>query len=236
MNPREFVNKYRVYFGDKAPLPIVVKYSKEPYGSLENISGCMFKQLHRAYNGESVSLCKNNLTCGGGKLYTGLGPTPLGVYNFVSNIEKYKQNPEITKKSILFINAQTAEKPFINFIRIDKLENFDDTEGLIFFADPDVISGLYTWANYDQVDINTVQSPWGSGCSSTVTAIVNENRENGKHCFIGLFDISARVFFKSNIISFSIPMSRFKEMLDTIDKCCVSGSPAWLKLRKRINR
>lgn len=236
MNTIEFVHKYREYFGEKSPLPIVVKYSVEPYGSLDNIGGCMFKQFHKAYNGETVSLCNNNFTCGGGKLYTGLGPTPPGVYNFVSNIEKYKKNPDITNKSISLINAQLNKKPFINFLRVDKLEDFDDAEGLIFFADPDVVSGLFTWANYDQEDINTVQSPWGSGCSATVTALVNENKNNGKHCFIGLFDVSARIFFKSNIISFSIPMSRFKDMLETMDKCCISGAPAWLKLKKRINK
>ena len=236
MRPLEFVSKYKEYFGEKSPLPTVVKYSNKPYGTLENIRGCIFKQFHKAYNGVSVSFCEETLTCGGGKLYTGLGPTPPGVYNFVSNVEKYKLNPEIAKKSISFINAQPAGKPFINLIRIDKLENFDEVEGLIFFADPDVVSGLFTWANYDQEDINTVQVPWGSGCSDTVTALVNENRKNGKHCFIGLFDVSARIFFKSNIISFSIPMSRFKEMCDTMDKCCVSGAPAWLKLKKRINK
>ena len=236
MNLIEFINKYKEYFGEKSPLPIVVKYSVEPYGTIENIEGCMFKQFHKAYNGTTVSFCKENLTCGGGKLYNGLGPTPPRVYNFVSNIEKYKQNSDIANKSISLINAQLTEKPFINFIRIDKLENLKDAEGLIFFADPDVISGLFTWANYDQEDINSVQSPWGSGCSATVTALVNENRKNGKHCFIGLFDVSARIFFKSNIISFSIPMSRFDEMLETMDKCCVSGAPAWLKLKKRINK
>lgn len=236
MNSIEFVSKYREYFGEKTLLPIVVKYSVEPYGTLENISGCMFKQFHKAYNGGSVSFCNYNFTCGGGKLYTGLSPIPLGVYNFVSNIEKYKQSPGIAKKSISFINPQQIEKPFINFIRIDKIENFEGAEGLIFFADPDVVAGLFNWANYDQEDINTVQCPWGSGCSATITALVNENRKKGKHCFIGLFDVSARIFFKSNIISFSVPMSRFNEMLETMDKCCVSGAPAWLKLKKRINK
>lgn len=236
MKPIEFAEKFKEYFGEKSQLPIVVKYSIEPYGTLENIGGCMFKQFHKAFNGESISFCKGTLTCGGGKLYNGLGLIPPGVYNFVSNIEKYKQNPVIAEKSISLINPQLSEKPYINFIRVDKLENFEDTEGLIFFADPDVISGLFTWANYDHEDINSVQSPWGSGCSATVTALVNENKRNGRHCFIGLLDVSARIFFKSNIISFSIPMCRFEEMLKTLDKCCVSGAPAWLKLKKRINK
>ena len=235
MTPGEFVELYLKYFGNNASLPIAVFYSDKPEIESKTIPGCMFKQFHRAYRGETVSFCENKFTCGGGKLYLGLGPIPDNVYNFVSNIEKYKKNPEITKTSISLINAQKDNSKYINFKRIDKLDSFDNIEGLIFFANPDLLSGLFTWANYDMEDINSVQSPWGSGCSSTVTALVNENRRNGNHCFLGLFDISARPFFKSDILSFSIPMSRFKVMQETMSECCIAGAPAWEKLKKRIN-
>ena len=236
MTPKEFTDLYLKYFGEKAPLPIAVFYSDQPGIESKTIPGCMFKQFHRAYNGETVIFSEETLTCGGGKLYLGIGPIPDRVYNFVSNVEKYKKNPEIAQASISQINAQKDKRKYINFKRIDKLDNFEGIEGLIFFATPDVLSGLFTWANYDVEDINAVQSPWGSGCSSTVTALVNENRKNGSHCFIGLFDVSARPFFKSDILSFSIPMSRFKTMQGTLSQCCVAGAPAWDKLKKRINR
>lgn len=235
MTPKEFIHLYNKYFGEKAPLPIAVFYSDQPEVESKTIQGCMFKQFYRVYKGETVSFSENNLTCGGGKLYLGLGPIPDRVYNFVSKVEKYKRDAEITKISISHIDAHKASHKFINFKRIDRLEKFDGIEGLIFFATPDILSGLFTWANYDMEDINAVQSPWGSGCSSTVTALVNENRKNGKHCFIGLFDVSARPFFRSDILSFSIPMSRFKEMQETLSSCCVAGAPAWGKLIKRIN-
>lgn len=236
MKPIEFLTKYAEYFGEKAQLPIAVRYSNEPLGRLDNIAGCLFKQFHKAYRGETVSLGASNFTCGGGKLYTGLGPVPERVYNFVSTYERYKSCPKIAEESISLIGAEMNPKTYINFIRIDKLDDFNDVEGVIFFADPDVVSGLFTWANFDTPDINSVQTPWGSGCSSTITALVNENKKDGKHCFIGLFDVSARVFFRSNVISFSIPYSRFKEMLLTMDECCVGGAPAWVKLKKRINK
>ena len=235
MNPKEFCSLFMEYFGKKAPLPIAVFYSEYPDKETKAIPGCMFKQLHRAYKGETVSFCEDTLNCGGGKLYLGIGPLPERVYNFVSKVEKYKRDPELTKASITLIDAKKEEKRFINFKRIDKLDSFEGCEGLIFFASPDVLSGLFTWANYDQEDINSVQSPWGSGCSSTITALVNENRKNGYHCFLGLFDVSARPFFKSEILSFSIPMSRFRVMQETLSECCVAGSPAWNKLKKRIH-
>lgn len=235
MTPTEFVSRYYEYFGEAAPLPIAIVYSDKPMGEVKSIPGCMFKQFHRAYNGETVTLDAAHFTCGGGKLYAGLGTTPERVYNFVSNIERYKSNPATARCSINSIDARQSDKPFINFIRVDRLETFDDMEGLMFFVSPDILSGLFTWANYDQEDINAVQSPWGSGCSTTITSLVNENRKGGKLCFIGMLDVSARPFFKSDILSFSIPKSRLDEMCETLNKCCVSGAPAWLKVKKRIN-
>ena len=235
MKPTDFISQYTEFFGDSATLPIAVVYSDTPMGEISKVPGCMFKQFHRAYRGETVTLDADNFTCCGGKLYSGLGPVPERVFNFVSLCERYKQSPETARKSIEAIGAERSGKPYLNFVRIDRLDTFNDMEGLIFFANPDVISGLFTWANYDSDDINAVQSPWGSGCSTAITSLVNENRKGGKHCFIGMLDVSARPFFRQDIISFAIPKSRFDEMCETMSQCCVSGAPAWLKVKKRIS-
>lgn len=235
MTPRQFIELYTAYFGENAPLPIAVIYTDSPLGELRQIPGCLFKQIHRAYNGEPVTFCADNLACGGGRFYAGFAPAPKGVFNFVSLCEKYKASPEIAEQSIRMIDVHPALKSYLNFIRIDRLDSFDGIEGVIFFVTPDVMSGLFVWANFDSTDINSIQSPFGSGCSSTITTLVNENRRGGKHCFIAMFDISARPYFRPNILSFSIPLSRFREMCGTLLQCCVSGAPAWLKVRKRIN-
>lgn len=235
MRPNEFIKTYKNCFGDKAPMPLAVVYSNEPMSVPVNIPGCMFKQFHRAYNGETVSFSTDNLTCGGGKLYSGLGPVQERIYGFVSNTERYKQSPELVRKYIDDLNPRLSEKPYLNILPVGKLDSFDEIEGLVFFVTPDVLSGLFAWANYDSDDPNTVMSPWGSGCASTITCIVNENRKSGKHCFIGMMDVSARPYFRPDILSFSIPRSRFIEMCGTMQECCIAGSPAWLKVRKRIN-
>lgn len=235
MKPQEFISQYKEFFGEAAPLPIAVAYTEKPLSEIKAVPECMFKQFHRAFNGTTISLDAENLTCGGGKAYTGLAPLPERVYSFVSNIEKYKDSPATTQTCIESVGPKLSDKPYINFIRIDSLGSFDRIEGLIFFVNPDILSGLFAWANYDTRDINAVRSPWGSGCSSTVTALVNENRNGGKHCFIGLLDVSARPFFRSDIMSFSIPKSRLDEMLLTLSNCCVADSQAWNKIKKRIN-
>ena len=54
--------------------------------------------------------------------------------------------------------------------------------------------------------------------------------------FIGLFDPSVRRYIHENILSFTIPMSRFREMYYTIQDSCLSNTPAWGKIRERICR
>lgn len=235
MNPSEFIAEYHECFGADVRLPLAVVYTDKPISEPRHITGCMFKQFHRAYNGETVTFDAESLTCGGGKLYTGLGPVQERVYDFVSKVERYKQSPELVRGYITALNPRLSEKPYLNIVPVGNLDNFDEMEGLIFFVAPDVLSGLFAWANYDSSDQNAVMSPWGSGCASAITTMVNENRSRGKHCFIGMLDVSARQYFRPDTLTFSIPRSRFVEMCITMKECCVSGSPAWFKIKKRIN-
>lgn len=235
MTTSDFISEYRECFGASAPLPLAVVYTDMPLSEPRNITGCMFKQFHRAYNGETVTFDAESLTCGGGKLYTGLGPTQERIYDFVSKIERYKQSPELVRSYIANLNPRLSEKPYLNIVPIESLDRFDEIEGLMFLVTPDMLSGLFAWANFDTTDLNAVMCPWGSGCASAITTMVNENQAGGKHCFIGMLDVSARQFFRPDILSFSIPRSRFTEMCVTMRQCCLSGSPAWLKVKKRIN-
>jgi hypothetical protein len=53
------------------------------------------------------------------------------------------------------------------FKRWDNLEKEDNPEVVIFFAQPNVLSGLFTLANFDESRPEGVFTPMGSGCSSS---------------------------------------------------------------------
>ena len=55
------------------------------------------------------------------------------------------------------------------FARIDRVEHFDGLEGILFLATPDILSGLTTWAYFDNNSPDTVMAMFGSGCCSVVT-------------------------------------------------------------------
>jgi hypothetical protein len=123
---------------------------------------------------------------------------------------------------------------YLNFASIASIRNFDKLEGLVFFATPDVLTGLVSWAQFDNNNPDAVSVPFGSGCSTVVAQTIVENQNNGQRVFLGMFDPSARPQVEANILSLSIPMSRFKKMYYTLNNSCLSGSRAWLKVKERI--
>lgn len=236
MEIKEFIENYVNAFGEAAGLPVVLWYSDEAAGVLDKIPGCFFKCMPAVRAGKTiVSMNADVISCGGGKFYTGFTDMPEHVPTFVSLKEKYKQTPEMVLESIAEINRMVATKKYLNFARIDKMESFNGLEGLIFFATPDVLSGLTTWAFFDNNAPDTVTALFGSGCTAVVANVVKENRNQGRRTFLGLFDPSVRPYIEPEVLSFAIPMSRFREMYDTMTTCCLFGTHAWEKVRKRIN-
>ncbi|MDR2913777.1 MAG: DUF169 domain-containing protein [Tannerella sp.] len=230
-----FINNYREAFGESAELPVVFWYSDTPVAETEKINGCFFKALRSVRDGKPVSLNAENIGCGGGKFYTGFTEMPAHIPNFVSVKEKYKETPELMLDFLKQFGVPRTIKKYLNLTRIDKIDSFNDVEGIIFFATPDILSGLTTWAYFDNNSDDAVTSKFGSGCSTVITDTVIENKKNGKRTFIGFFDLSVRPHIEENIISFSIPMSRFKEMYHTMRNSSLFGTSAWSKLRDRIN-
>lgn len=234
MGIKEFIADYREAFGSKAPLPLLFGYSDQAVAHTEKKGGCMFNVLQEARDGRPVSLSTENISCGGGRLYTGFAPMPERVPRFVSLTEMYKKTPEMVVEYVERLAIHPAEKPYLNFVRLDQAESFDGYEALLFYATPDLLSGLCGWAFYDNNAIDAVVSLFGSGCGTVVSTAVAENRRGGSRCFVGLFDPSVRPFVGRNELSFTIPMSRFSVMTETMRDCFLFGSPAWSKVRRRL--
>lgn len=133
------------------------------------------------------------------------------------------------------LGVPLTNRKYLNFARIDQVETFDEVEGILFLATPDILSGLTTWAYFDNNSVDAVTSMFGSGCSAVVTNAVVENNRNGRRTFVGLFDPSVRPHVEANILSFVIPISRFKEMYCTMRESSLFDTHAWNKVRERIN-
>lgn len=229
-----FLDNYRQAFGNNATFPIMFYYSDTPVATPEKSNGCIFKLLAKAKDGQEVSLSADTVTCGGGKHYTGFAPLPERVYTFVSEKERYKATPEDVAEYVKCLDVHLTDKMYLNFVRIDHATSFDKMEGLLFFATPDMLSGLATWAYFDNNAEDAVSAPFGAGCTSVVSYAIRENRLRGRRTFVGLFDPSVRPYVNANELSFVIPAHRFAEMSETMLKCCLFDTPAWNKVKLRM--
>lgn len=234
MDTQEFVKQYREEFGQNAALPLMFYYSDTRLAETEKIQGCFLKYLRLAMDGKPVSLSAEEITCGGGKFYAGFAPMPPHVPVFVSSKERYKESEGLVMDYLGAMGPVPAEKKYLNFVRVDQAASFSRMEGLLFIAEPDIISGLCAWAFYDRNEPDTVSLVFGSGCFSTVTNAVRENRNGGYRCYVGLTDPSARQWFRSGVLSFVIPACRFTAMSETMDRCCLNDTAGWNRIRSRI--
>ena len=236
MELQEFIQSFREAFGQDAQMPLLFGYSDEAVNETAKIGGCFFKGLQAAREGTPVSLSAEVIGCGGGKLYTGFSDMPDRVPNYVSLTEKYKRTPEMVAEYVTSLEMPRATKPYLNFVRADHAVSLEGYEGVMFYATPDMLSGLCGWAFYDTNEPDAVVAQFGSGCSTVVSMTVVENTRRGHRCFLGLFDPSVRPWVGPNELGFSIPMSRFKAMLETMRECFLFDSHAWAKVKARMEK
>ena len=81
----------------------------------------------------------------------------------------------------------------------------DNPDVVIFFARPEVLSALFTLANFDQADPNGVICPFGSGCSSIIHYPRLEQESDNPRAVLGMFDPSARPCVPVDILTLAIP-------------------------------
>lgn len=234
MNVTDFIVHFREAFGEQMELPIAFWYSDTAEKESETIKGCFFKCFHKIRKGESIALSRHSITCGGGLFYTGFAEMAERIPRFVSVIEKYKESPESVLRYVQGLNVRRTDKNYLHFSRVDRLHDLNIAEGFLFFATPDQLSGLMTWAWFDNHNNDAVSTLFGSGCSQSITVTVNENRVNGRRTFLGGFDPSVRPYLRRNELTYTIPASRFREMLATMKDSCLYDTKAWGKVRKRI--
>ena len=235
INIKQLIKDYKEAFGHMAALPIAFWHSDTPIAEPEKIGGCFFPVFEDARCGYPVSLDAETMLCGGGKFYCGLAPMPPYVPTFVSEKEHYKANAELVERAISQMDIDVSPCKYINFQRIDLMDESIDFYGILIFASPDILSGLVSWAYFDNATQDAVAVPWGSGCSTTIRAVIKENELQGRQCFIGLFDPSVRTKVHKNELMFAIPKSRLEEMAEYIHETCLFNGKIWQNVKERIN-
>ncbi len=115
----------------------------------------------------------------------------------------------------------------------DVIEERDEPLVIIFFAPPDVLSGLFTLANYDEREPDNVIAPFGAGCGTIVHHPCRELTSDRPRAVMGMFDVSARPCVPPNVLSFAVPWPKFVRMVDNMEESFLI-TKSWGKVKKRI--
>jgi uncharacterized protein (DUF169 family) len=241
-----FLVKWRTYFGE-AELPIVYYYADditddEPRGSAEG-HRCIICNLSRAREGHTYVYDAKTPGCAGAKRYTGYSKKLRANFEYFLSCgiegklegERYKKSPELVKELMKTQPPFEAPGKYLVFKRWDALTERDEPLVVIFFADPDVLAGLFTLANYDRADRFGVIAPMGSGCSSIVYHPLFEVASERPQCVLGMFDVSARPCVPANTLTFAVPIRRFQQMVDNMDESFLI-TDSWAQVQSRIRK
>ena len=241
----EFIRLWNEYF-DGAELPIVFYYTDdERHAELVKPGAgprCIIGHLTKVRHGESLGFNLDSVGCPGGKRYLGFTNVILPGFEYflscgkpgVMEGERYKKSPEIVRQFMENMPELKAPDKLAVFKRWDALEEADNPEVVIFFARPDVLSGLFTLANFDQVE-QAVVAPFGSGCMSIIQYPYLEKESACPKAILGMFDVSARPYVPEDTLTLAIPMNRFLTMIENMQESfLITGS--WENILKRISR
>ena len=220
----------------------ILKTDSAPQGALRFKSGqrgCVIAFLAAAVKGKTAVFSKDTTNCPGGKAGLGFCRIPEQTKFFLSvggagpkEGEYYKKTPELAKQYIDDMRLiQSAS--YIVFKPYDLLADNETPESIVFLVNTDQLSGLVTLANYDRPTQDNVQLDFGAGCAQSILYAMKEQEDGGIRCFIGLTDPSARKAVDKDLLSFSVPYTRFLQMEENVEESFLTKE-TWNRIAKRI--
>ncbi|MEG0498838.1 MAG: DUF169 domain-containing protein [Alistipes sp.] len=151
-----FTTLWRRYF-NHAELPLTFEYvddtrCEQPEPAFAG-HRCLIGQLIKARNGRTLCLTPESISCRGAGRYLSFregmfpGFAEFIAHNAAGNGERYRQTPEMVTEWINSLAVLPIRGGKLIVKRWDQLCAEDQPEGVIFFAEPDVLSGLFTSGN-----------------------------------------------------------------------------------------
>jgi hypothetical protein len=241
---KAFKEKWQKYFNN-SELPICFYYtdkvSDEELKETETSDRCLIANLNRVREGFTYVYSVKTWGCAGGKRYCGFTNNLRPNFKYFLSYgipgkmegERYKKTPELVEAYIKNRPTFKAPAKYLVFKRWDKLGKSDEPLAVIFYATPDVLSCLFTLANYDCDEPHGVIAPMGAGCGSIIGYPIEEAKSDKPRCVLGMLDISARPFIPDGLLTFTIPYKRFLQMLANMGESFLI-THSWEKIRKRI--
>jgi len=230
-----------------AELPLAWFYADDLHGAepVPKAKGwsCLIGRLAEARRGRPLAFDADSIGCAGGKRYLGFPHTlrphfehflSCGLPGKVEG-ERYIKTPEMVKRVMAAVPLLKRKERYIIFKRWDRLEEGDRPEAVVFLGHGDILSGLFTLANFGAELADGVRTPFAAGCGSIVGFIAIEGRSENPKAILGMFDPSARPVVGEDELSFSVPWAKFHSMVADMEESFLIAD-TWKVMERRLER
>ncbi|MCP3942076.1 MAG: DUF169 domain-containing protein [Desulfobacteraceae bacterium] len=181
--------------------------------------------------------------CPGGAFWLGFNkPQPETIIHYVSTGipgrmegEFYCDSPDCVRQICEEVDPVPAKKEYCVFKPISQFKE-DETPILVsFFSRPESLTGLHQLATFVTGDSEVVASPWSAACGSLVAWPLHYLEKGQQRAVIGGWDPSARKFFKTDELTFTIPFEMFEKMLSRYGDSFLK-TKTWENVHKKIRK
>lgn len=229
-----------------SPLPTV---DKEERGEIDwkqvfSRFSCVIGNIWLARKKQSVAyFSAENYGCPGAAFWGGfLKPQTETIIRYVSTGipgwtegELYCESPKELRAIFDYVDPRPAPKSYCVIKPVTRFTPEEVPELVAFFMRPESLCGLHQLTTFVTNDPEVVVSPWSSGCGS-LFAWPQKFLEQGKsRAVIGGWDPSARKFYKTDELSFTVTLKMFQDMLDRFETSFLKTG-TWATVRKKIAR
>lgn len=149
--------------------------------------------------------------------------------------EFYCDSPDNLRRMFETIDPVPVSAKYCVFKPVSQFTGDEIPELVHFFTRPEALCGLHQLATYVTNDPEVVASPWSAACGSLVVWPRRYLSAGRPRAVVGGWDPSARKFFKTDELSFTVPFQMFTDMLSRYDGSFLT-SRTWDLVQKKIDR
>lgn len=150
--------------------------------------------------------------------------------------ERYLPSPEAMRTFLDRVNPRKAPGKYCIFKPLSLFSGNEEPEFVIFFARPEVLTGLFTQTTFTTGDVDSVASPFGAGCTNILAWPLFYREQGMEKAVLGGFDPSARKYMKTDELTFTVPMSLYQKMLEALPESMFNVGKNWEIVRKKVDR
>jgi uncharacterized protein (DUF169 family) len=192
---------------------------------------CMFTFVDEVAKGKRLCLSAEQPGCSGAACYLGFKKPAPDAGAFLAEKERFKKTVELGQAFYKEIKPLPAPDKYAVLERIEDVEDSIVPEIVVLWIDTLSLAGVVTLANYDRQTNDNVIIPFASGCQSIWTIPYKEKLEKLPRCVVGTMDPATRAYLPKDVMTFSMPASRFVEMVENIEGSFLQTS-LWDELQK----